>query len=306
MSPTTLFLIIAFVALTCAKPEEHYANGKHNKQYDREAFLGPEVDQFNQLSMEESVRRLGVIVDKIDKDGDGQITHEELKDWIRLTQRMYIVSNVDRQWQDMIASSKNKEYVTWDEYSNFHYGYRYEDEYSLDEDNQLLLAIKARDERRWKRADADKDGKLSKEEFAAFLHPEDYDYMKELIVIETMEELDRNNDGMIDLHEYIGDLYHPEEHEEGGEPEWVRYEREQFKIYRDKDGDSVMNLDEVRDWVLPEDFDHADAEASHLIHEADADADQKLTKKEIIDKYDLFVGSQATDFGEALTRHDEF
>ena len=28
--------------------------------------------------------------------------------------------------------------------------------------------------------------------------------------------------------------------------------------------------------------------------------------QEILDNYDLFVGSQATDFGEALTRHDEF
>ena len=34
--------------------------------------------------------------------------------------------------------------------------------------------------------------------------------------------------------------------------------------------------------------------------------DGKLTKEEILDKYDVFVGSQATDFGEALTRHDEF
>jgi hypothetical protein len=31
-----------------------------------------------------------------------------------------------------------------------------------------------------------------------------------------------------------------------------------------------------------------------------------LTKEEILSKYDLFVGSQATDFGEALNRHDEF
>jgi hypothetical protein len=31
-----------------------------------------------------------------------------------------------------------------------------------------------------------------------------------------------------------------------------------------------------------------------------------LTKEEILAKYDLFVGSQATDFGEALARHDEF
>lgn len=34
--------------------------------------------------------------------------------------------------------------------------------------------------------------------------------------------------------------------------------------------------------------------------------DGQLSRQEILDKYDLFVGSQATDFGEALTRHDEF
>ena len=34
--------------------------------------------------------------------------------------------------------------------------------------------------------------------------------------------------------------------------------------------------------------------------------DGTLSKSEVLDKYDLFVGSQATDFGEALTKHDEF
>lgn len=67
-----------------------------------------------------------------------------------------------------------------------------------------------------------------------------------------------------------------------------------------------MDNQEVKDWIIPADFDHAEAEARHLIYEADSDADEKLTKEEIIEKYDLFVGSQATDFGEALTRHDEF
>ncbi len=65
-------------------------------------------------------------------------------------------------------------------------------------------------------------------------------------------------------------------------------------------------LFQVRDWIIPPDFDHSEAEAKHLIFEADADQDTRLTKQEILDKYDLFVGSQATDFGEALTRHDEF
>ena len=67
-----------------------------------------------------------------------------------------------------------------------------------------------------------------------------------------------------------------------------------------------MQRFQVKAWIIPPDFDHSEAEAKHLIFEADADHDMKLTKDEILEKYDLFVGSQATDFGEALTRHDEF
>lgn len=163
------------------------------------------------------------------------------------------------------------------------------------------------------------------------------------------------------------------------EPEWVKTEREQFSEFRDKNKDGKMDKEETRDWILPTDYDHAEAEAKHLVYESDADKvstvevlnelwlvfcefyslpsvqserthefmsifesvcvrantaksnilalflgirliehknvkiqftslyqDGRLTKAEIVDKYDLFVGSQATDFGEALTRHDEF
>ena len=57
---------------------------------------------------------------------------------------------------------------------------------------------------------------------------------------------------------------------------------------------------------MPDDFDQAEAETNHLIHASDADHDGNLTKQEVLDKYDIFVGSQATDFGEALVKHDEF
>ncbi|WP_411027222.1 hypothetical protein, partial [Salmonella sp. s54925] len=90
------------------------------------------------------------------------------------------------------------------------------------------------------------------------------------------------------------------------EPEWLKTEKEQFAKYRDKDNDGYLNKDEVKDWILPPEYDNVDAEAGHLMHEADVNKDGFLTKEEILDKHDAFVGSQVTDFGEALTRHDEF
>jgi len=39
-----------------------------------------------------------------------------------------------------------------------------------------------RDRRRWSTADQDQDGALSKEEFTNFLHPEEVEHMRDLVV----------------------------------------------------------------------------------------------------------------------------
>lgn len=65
-----------------------------------------------------------------------------------------------------------------------------------------------------------------------------------------------------------GDMYTAEEGEE--EPEWVETERQQFSEFRDKNNDGKMDKEETLDWILPPDYDHAEAEAKHLLHESDA------------------------------------
>ncbi|CAL7935150.1 unnamed protein product [Xylocopa violacea] len=286
--------------------EEHYINSQHNPAYDHEAFLGEEAKTFDQLTPEESTRRLGIIVDKIDKDKDGYVTREELKDWILYTQKRYIRDNIEQQWKS--HNPEGKEKLPWTEFLAMVYGDMDEHEAENDEkskDNTLsYVAMLKKDRRRWSAADLDGDDALTKEEFSAFVHAEEADHMKDVVVLETMEDMDKDADGKISLSEYIGDMYDGAEGEE--EPEWVKNEKEQFSMYRDKDGNGFLDFDEVKTWIMPVDFDHAEAESRHLIFEADTDADQKLTKDEILKKYDIFVGSQATDFGEALARHDEF
>lgn len=178
-------------------------------------------------------------------------------------------------------------------------------ELEKDSDGFSYKAMLARDRRRWSVADRDGDDFLTREEFIEFSHPEDSPRMRDIVVLETLEDIDKNKDGKLSVDEYIGDMFRSTGDAEE-EPDWVKNERETFANYRDKNHDGYMDSDEVRDWIIPPDFNHAEAEARHLIYEADTDADDKLTKDEILNKYDLFVGSQATDFGEALTRHDEF
>ncbi|KAF7483447.1 Hypothetical predicted protein [Marmota monax] len=242
----------------------------------------------------------GYVLDKIDADKDGFVTEGELKTWIKHAQKKYIYDNVENQWQEFDMNQDGL--ISWDEYRNVTYGTYLDDPDPDDGFNYKQMMV--RDERRFKMADKDGDLIATKEEFTAFLHPEEYDYMKDIVVQETMEDIDKNADGFIDLEEYIGDMYSHDGNAD--EPEWVKTEREQFVEFRDKNRDGKMDKEETKDWILPSDYDHAEAEARHLVYESDQNKDGKLTKEEIVDKYDLFVGSQATDFGEALVRHDEF
>ena len=66
------------------------------------------------------------------------------------------------------------------------------------------------------------------------------------------------------------DLLPTSERQGGEEPEWLQSEREQFKNYRDKDGNGRLDIEEVGDWIMPKEYDHAHAEANHLMHHADA------------------------------------
>lgn len=61
------------------------------------------------------------IVDRIDSDGDGFITTEELKTWIKRVQKRYIYDNVAKVWKDYDRDKDDK--ISWEEYKQATYGY---------------------------------------------------------------------------------------------------------------------------------------------------------------------------------------
>ena len=76
----------------------------------------------------------------------------------------------------------------------------------LEEDEFDYKEMLTRDKRRWAKADVDKDNKVTKEEYTAFLHPEEYDHMKDVVVDETLEDIDKDGDGFVSIEEYLGRL----------------------------------------------------------------------------------------------------
>ncbi|GAA6110093.1 reticulocalbin-1 [Tachysurus ichikawai] len=287
------------------KPHEAQHAHQQSMQFDHEAFLGKEeAKTFDQLSPEESRDRLSKIVHRIDSDADGFITFEELKLWIKRVQKRYVYENVAKIWRDYDLNKDDA--IGWEEYKQATYGYYLAnpEEFADSTDQFSFKKMLPRDERRFKAADLNGDERAEKDEFTAFLHPEEFEHMRDIVVLETLEDIDKNGDGYVDEDEYIADMF---AHEDGGpEPDWVKTERDQFSDFRDLNKDGKMDMEEIRHWILPPDYDHAQAEARHLLYESDTDKDQMLTKEEILQNWNMFVGSQATNYGEDLTRnHDE-
>lgn len=161
-------------------------------------------------------------------------------------------------------------------------------------------------QKRFFAADQNDNKALDKEEFADFLHPQDAPHMRDIVIDETLMDMDKNQDGVIELEEYLNDLWPPSKRDTEEKPDWLKEEQAQFSTHRDKDGNRKLDREELGDWILPLNFDPAVSEAKHLIQQADVDKNKILSKAEIMDHQDVFVGSQATDYGNYFMRHDEF
>jgi Ca2+-binding EF-hand superfamily protein len=246
-----------------------------------------------------------IIVDRIDTDKDGFLTERELEVWVGHVGKRYIMDDVMRLWPHYDEDEDG--YITFDEYKKSAFGETVEDENKI-YDTRHKVTFKdmiCRKKKLFAAADLDDDKKLTRDELADFLHPEEAPHMKNMYVEIRMEDMDRNKDKYLSLSEYIEDVWPSDQKKKGEEPEWIPREKSNFPS-RDKNGDGKLSSEEFRQWLLPDDHDPFNVEAQHLIHHADSDMDKKLSKEEILQHQDVFVGSRATEFGEYLNRHEEF
>uniref|UniRef100_A0A8C6BCN1 Reticulocalbin 2 n=1 Tax=Monodon monoceros TaxID=40151 RepID=A0A8C6BCN1_MONMO len=177
-------------------------------------------------------------------------------------------------------------------------------EHRADYDREALLGGKLhlKDKKRFEKANQDSGPGLNLEEFIAFEHPEEVDYMTEFVIQEALEEHDKNGDGFVSLEEFLGDYRQDPTANE--DPEWILVEKDRFLNDYDKDADGRLDPQELLSWVVPNNQGIAQEEALHLIDEVDLNSDRKLSEAEILENQDLFLTSEATDYGRQL--QDEY
>ncbi|XP_065511402.1 serine/threonine-protein kinase SBK1-like [Caloenas nicobarica] len=141
------------------------------------------------------------LVALIDSDGGGAVGRAELRDWLERRLRGARDESVARAWGRHDRDGDGA--VTWSEYRGGTFG----DPGDFGDTGrpELYRRLLARERRRFGAADGDGDGRVTRQEFAAFLHPEDFERMRDIVVTETMEDMDKDGDGFVQEDEYIGE-----------------------------------------------------------------------------------------------------
>lgn len=264
-------------------------SGEHHGEFDHEAILGSvkEAEEFDHLSPEESKKRLAILLTKMDLNGDKYIGRKELQAWILRSFKMLTEEEARERLED--ADENNDGRVTWEEYVQDTYGM--EDSNEILADNEQLMND---DREMWKLADGNDDGILTGEEWVAFTHPEEHPAMIPFILEQTLREKDLDNDKKITFQEYIGDR--GRDHDK----EWLHIEKEKFDTELDKNHDGKLTGEEIVSWLIPSNDEIAEEEVDHLFASSDDDHDDLLSFSEILEHHDIFVGSEATDYGDHL------
>ncbi|CAG4972682.1 unnamed protein product [Colias eurytheme] len=277
---------------------EHYNDAGHNVEFDHEAILGSvkEAEEFDKLSPEESKRRLELLLPKMDLNGDKFIDRDELRKWI-----LNSFINLSREEAEERMSEADEDRdgtVTWAEYLRDSFGVDTEEELNPEDTGDTGLLVRE-EKTMWKVADRDGDGKLDLAEFEVFTNPEEHSVMHPYLVAQTMRDKDSNNDGLIDFNEYVGERGVQQD------KEWLISERDKFDHELDSNRDGMLDEKEVHRWVIPDNTEIAEEEVDHLFVSADDDHDDHLSYDEILTHHHVFVGSEATGYGNDIDRFDD-
>ncbi|XP_066928056.1 calumenin-A-like [Clytia hemisphaerica] len=294
-------IILMVLRNTRAKVEEHkisdeehfHKDGKHDTSYDHDAFLGKgHGHDFDGLEPQEAKRRLREMLKKVDTDKDGFISFEELRDWVDKQRISYMWETLDTNIRQ--NDDDHDGLITWIEYKHSQFG-KWED--AETEIDAKLQARINKSEKKFKLADTNGDGKLSRDEFAFFRHPEESrdEKLQDIAVDEVIDDMDQNGDRKIDQEEFLGQYVD----DANNPPDWVLEDRKHFRDKLDKNKNGMLEREEMKAWVLPN-RDDTLKETKHLIADADDNEDGRLSFDEVVDHFQTFVGSTATDHGQAL------
>nr|XP_057930765.1 reticulocalbin-2 [Doryrhamphus excisus]XP_057930766.1 reticulocalbin-2 [Doryrhamphus excisus]XP_057930767.1 reticulocalbin-2 [Doryrhamphus excisus]XP_057930768.1 reticulocalbin-2 [Doryrhamphus excisus]XP_057930769.1 reticulocalbin-2 [Doryrhamphus excisus] len=272
-----------------------------NSEHDMNVLLGEkDNEELKRLSPEEQRKKLMDIVKKIDTNADNKLSAEEITLWIQHVYRKYALDDTEERFPEFDANQDGV--VTWEEYSMDKL-FSFDESTVVDDAEQdSLRHLHLKERRRFNFADVDGTPGLNVTEFLAFTHPSEVDHMADFAIEDVLSEYDTDQDGLISLKEFIGDL----RRDEDAPSQWEVEETVRFNDLYDQDKDGKLNREEQLRWIAPNSYGSAREEALYLIKELDRDEDGQISEAEVLKNQETFMNSEVTDYGRHLhLSHDE-
>ncbi|TNM86609.1 hypothetical protein fugu_006839 [Takifugu bimaculatus] len=293
-------------------------DGHLNKDFQKEVFLGKEMEEFDEDSEPRRNRKkLVEIFAKVDFNKDRSVSAKEMQRWI--------MEKTEEHFQEATKENKNSfhavdpdgdGHVTWDEYrAKFLASKGFEEkdvaekiknneDLKLDEETQEVLeSLKDR----WFQADTNPvDQLLNEQEFLSFLHPEHSRGMLRYMVKEIVRDLDQDGDKKLTLSEFISLPVGTVDNQQGQDidDDWVRERKKEFQEVIDADRNGIVTMEELEEYMDPMNEHNALNEARQMIAVADENQNRSLELDEILKYSEYFTGSKLMDYARNV--HEEF
>uniref|UniRef100_T1JJ73 45 kDa calcium-binding protein n=1 Tax=Strigamia maritima TaxID=126957 RepID=T1JJ73_STRMM len=284
-------------------------DGHLNKEFRKEVFLGKSHEE-----IENAETLLTEIFQKVDVDGNEELSPDELSNWISakvkehldeaVRENIYLFTNVDKDRNGL---------ATWKEY---HYAFMldqgFEEKYARDHaENHKILDRKTReqillDEAAFSETAHNNPDGLNIDEFLSFRHPERSLVTLLNMVQEIFNNLDENGDNYLSIEEFAtfsNGAPDPKEMQDNDRV-WQEERKREFRENIDSNQDGRVSRQELLFYSDPKNPAHAKSEARNLISSADTDHSGTLSLEEILAKKDIFLGSKMINISKNF--HDEF
>nr|AEE62590.1 unknown [Dendroctonus ponderosae] len=280
--------------------QAHMNSDEHRTNFDHEAILGSAKisEEFDALPPEQSKERLQALLNVMDTSRDKFIDRSELIQWIVHSFQMLSAEEANEKFDE--TDENDDKHISWNEYLLESYG---SEELSLqsnwaDSDENIRIEFE-QDQELFRAVDANNDDLLNRQEFSKFTNPEEHQDLSALLLKQILRSKDTDNDDALNFKEFLS--------EKGSQmsKEALISQKDEFDEY-DMNKDGKLTGDEIIYWMFPQNEKIAEEETTHLFAQCDDNHDDLLSFDEILDHHEIFVGSEATNYGEHLHNIHEF